>query len=72
MTRFRFAALGAALAYFFDPQNGASRRIAARERLAAIARRRRERRDAPDLTDDLAGKIQDTHDVGTAQPVAGE
>jgi osmotically-inducible protein OsmY len=34
-----FAALGAALAYFFDPQNGRRRRALARDRGAAFVRR---------------------------------
>ncbi len=40
MKRLRFAALGAALAYFFDPQNGRSRRKNAIKRLATLRRRR--------------------------------
>jgi osmotically-inducible protein OsmY len=36
----RFAALGAALAYFFDPQNGALRRNMARDRFLAFFRHR--------------------------------
>jgi osmotically-inducible protein OsmY len=34
----RFAALGAALVYFFDPQNGRRRRAQARERIPAFFR----------------------------------
>ena len=37
--RLRFAALGAALAYFFDPDNGKRRRKVAIDRLAGLARR---------------------------------
>jgi osmotically-inducible protein OsmY len=37
--RLRFAALGAALAYFFDPDNGNRRRKVAIDRLAGLARR---------------------------------
>jgi osmotically-inducible protein OsmY len=37
--RFRFAALGAALAYFFDPESGRRRRKVTLDRLAGIARR---------------------------------
>jgi osmotically-inducible protein OsmY len=37
--RLRFAALGAALAYFFDPNNGKRRRKLAIDRLAGLARR---------------------------------
>ena len=36
----RFAAVGAALLYFFDPQNGARRRNMARDRALAFFRRR--------------------------------
>ncbi|MFL5920721.1 MAG: BON domain-containing protein [Gaiellaceae bacterium] len=39
MKSLRFAALGAALAYFFDPQNGRSRRKNAIKRLGGISRR---------------------------------
>jgi osmotically-inducible protein OsmY len=39
MKSLRFAALGAALAYFFDPQNGKRRRTEAIKRLAGISRR---------------------------------
>ena len=35
----RFAALGAALTYFFDPQNGARRRNVTRDRVLALFRR---------------------------------
>jgi osmotically-inducible protein OsmY len=40
MRGLRFAALGAALTYFFDPQNGALRRNMARDRFLAFFRRR--------------------------------
>jgi osmotically-inducible protein OsmY len=39
MKLFRLAALGAALAYFFDPQNGRRRRNVTRDRAAAFFRR---------------------------------
>jgi osmotically-inducible protein OsmY len=39
MKRLRFTALGAALAYFFDPDNGKRRRKVTGDRLAALARR---------------------------------
>jgi osmotically-inducible protein OsmY len=39
MKRLRFAALGAALAYFFDPENGKRRRKVVTQRLAGLSRR---------------------------------
>jgi hypothetical protein len=39
MRRLRFAVLGAALAYFFDPANGTRRRKAAIKRLASLRSR---------------------------------
>jgi osmotically-inducible protein OsmY len=39
MKRLRFAALGAALAYFFDPDSGKRRRKVAADRLAGLSRR---------------------------------
>ena len=39
MKRLRFAALGAAFAYFFDPENGKRRRKMASDRLAGLSRR---------------------------------
>jgi osmotically-inducible protein OsmY len=39
MRRLRFAAIGAALAYFFDPDNGRRRRKAAIKRLAGLAQK---------------------------------
>jgi osmotically-inducible protein OsmY len=39
MTRLRYAALGAALAYFFDPQNGRARRKDLIKRAAGLSRR---------------------------------
>ena len=39
MKRLRFAALGAALAYFFDPDNGRRRRKVTVDRLAGLSRR---------------------------------
>ena len=56
MRRLRFALLGAALAYFFDPDNGRARRKAAIKRLAAIRRS-----DAqPELAEDLVGQARET------------
>jgi osmotically-inducible protein OsmY len=43
MKRLRFAALGAALAYFFDPENGKRRRKMVTQRLAGLSRRRGKR-----------------------------
>ena len=40
MKLLRFAAIGAALAYFFDPQQGARRRNMTRDRVVAFFRRR--------------------------------
>jgi osmotically-inducible protein OsmY len=40
MKRLRFAALGAALAYFYDPENGRRRRAVTGDRLRRLARRR--------------------------------
>jgi len=37
--KLRFAALGAALAYFFDPENGKRRRKVTTDRIAGLARR---------------------------------
>jgi hypothetical protein len=54
MRRLRFALIGAALAYFFDPQNGAARRLRAKERLAGLSNRRPQ----PELSDELVGQAQ--------------
>ena len=43
MTRFRYAALGAVLAYFFDPQNGRARRKDAIKRIVRLGQRQRGR-----------------------------
>jgi hypothetical protein len=53
--RLRFALIGAALAYFFDPDNGSKRRKAAIKRLAEL-------RSKPpaELTDDLVGQARET------------
>jgi hypothetical protein len=54
--RLRFALLGAALAYFFDPDNGRARRKAAIKRLSAMRRG-----DGPtELADDLVGQARET------------
>jgi hypothetical protein len=57
MQRLRYAAFGAVLAYFFDPQNGRERRKAAIKRLAMRSS------GQPELVDDLVGKAQ-----GAQQP----
>jgi osmotically-inducible protein OsmY len=54
----RFAALGAALAYFFDPDNGKRRRKATVKRLAGFARRRREGVQGPQDDVTLARKVE--------------
>jgi hypothetical protein len=53
--RLRFALLGAALAYFFDPDNGKSRRKAATKRLAELRAEPR----PPELADELASQARD-------------
>jgi hypothetical protein len=55
MRRLRLLLLGAALAYFFDPENGKARRDALVERLAQL---RRDRAAKPDLSQDLAEQAQ--------------
>ena len=56
MRRLRLALLGAALAYFFDPDNGKARRKAASKRLSAMGSG-----DAPrELDADLAGQARET------------
>jgi hypothetical protein len=52
--RLRFALIGAALAYFFDPDNGKSRRKAAIKRLGELRGEPR-----PELSEDLAGQARD-------------
>jgi hypothetical protein len=52
--RLRFALLGAALAYFFDPDNGNARRKALIKRLAGLRSQPR-----PELADDLVGQTRD-------------
>jgi hypothetical protein len=59
--RLRYALIGAALAYFFDPDNGAKRRKSAIKRLVAMRASRR-----PELADDLVGQTRG------AQPVPAE
>jgi hypothetical protein len=52
--RLRFAVLGAALAYFLDPDNGKARRKALVKRLAELRSQSR-----PELDDDLVGQARD-------------
>ena len=56
MRRLRFALLGAALAYFFDPDNGRARRKAAIKRLAELRSK-----PQPELSDDLVGQARETN-----------
>jgi hypothetical protein len=62
MRRLRYAAFGAALAYFFDPDNGRSRRKAAIKRLAELRSRHQ-----GELVDDLVDQTRAPGPV--AEPV---
>jgi len=53
MTRLRYAALGAALAYFFDPQNGRARRKETIKRIVQLSQRQRGRLIAGAQPDDV-------------------
>ena len=53
MTRLRYAALGAALAYFFDPQNGQARRKETIKRIVQLSQRQRGRLTARAQPDDV-------------------
>ena len=55
MKRLRVLLLGAALAYFFDPQNGKTRRKSLTKRLVDL---RRDRGAKPDLSQDLTDQAQ--------------
>jgi hypothetical protein len=55
MQRLRYAALGAALAYFFDPQNGRARRKDTIKRIAKLRSGRQ-----PEMVDELVGQAQAT------------
>ncbi len=55
MRRLRLLLIGAALAYFFDPENGKTRRDALVKRLAGL---RRDRATKTDLSQDLADQAQ--------------
>ena len=51
--RLRLIVFGAALAYFFDPENGKERRKAVVKRLAEL-RSAGDKHESPELGDDLA------------------
>jgi osmotically-inducible protein OsmY len=53
MTRLRYAALGAALAYFFDPQNGRARRKDTIKRIVRLSQQQRGRLTARAQPDDV-------------------
>ena len=55
MQRLRYAAFGAALAYFFDPENGHARRKAMIKRLASLRSGRQ-----PEFVDDLVERAQES------------
>ena len=54
--------IGAALAYFFDPDNGTKRRKGAIKRLAELRAERR-----PELADDLVGQTRGVQEPSTTQ-----
>ena len=62
MRSLRFALIGAALAYFFDPDNGTKRRKAAIKRLAELRAERR-----PELADDLVGQTRGVQEPSATQ-----
>jgi osmotically-inducible protein OsmY len=82
MRRLRLVALGAALAYFFDPENGKRRRKVAVQRLAGASRRHGRRLAAASTSQATALKQKATHlreepkpqpdDVTLAQKVESE
>jgi osmotically-inducible protein OsmY len=61
MRRLRLVALGAALAYFFDPENGKRRRTVAVQRLAGASRRHGRRLAAASTSRATALKQKATH-----------
>ena len=63
MQRLRYAAAGAALAYFFDPQNGRERRKAAIKRVANLRSG-----GQPELVDELVGQAQTDQPQNAEQP----
>jgi osmotically-inducible protein OsmY len=70
MRRLRFAALGAALVYFFDPDNGKRRRRLALDRLAGLSRRHGKRvtRAAASQARGLTKKAAHLREQRKAQP----
>ena len=71
MTRLRYTALGAALAYFFDPQNGRARRQGAIKRVVRIGRQGRGRLTAR-ATQLREGPKPQPDDVTLARQVESE
>jgi osmotically-inducible protein OsmY len=71
MTRLRYAALGAALAYFFDPQNGRARRKDAIKRIVRLGQRQRGRL-ASKATQLREGPRPQPDDVTLARKVESE
>ena len=61
MRRFRLIAFGAALSYFFDPDNGRRRRTMAADRLAAVVRRHGRRLTGGTVSQAHALKQKATH-----------
>ena len=71
MTRLRYTALGAALAYFFDPQNGRARRKDAIKRIVQLSQRQRGRLTAK-ATQLREGPKPEPDDVTLARKVESE
>jgi osmotically-inducible protein OsmY len=71
MTRLRYAALGAALAYFFDPQNGRARRKDTIKRIVRLSQRQRGRLTAR-ATQLREGPKAQPDDVTLARQVESE
>jgi osmotically-inducible protein OsmY len=68
MRRLRLVALGAALAYFFDPENGKRRRTVAVQRLAGASRRHGRRLAAASTSRATALKQKATHQREEQKP----
>ena len=71
MTRLRYTAFGAALAYFFDPQNGRARRKDAIKRIVQLSQRQRGRLTAK-ATQLREGPKPEPDDVTLARKVESE